>query len=97
MRAYSARDRARLKLILNGRRAGFSLREIRELLDVYDQDGKTAQQAKALPRMRAQAAVLEARRRHLDSAIETLKAAAARLSQHGAEDGAQEEPTQRRA
>jgi DNA-binding transcriptional MerR regulator len=96
-RFYSARDRARLKLILGGRRAGFRLREIGALLDVYDKDGKTEQQAQALPQMKAQVAVLEARRRGLDAAIEALKAASARLSQAGADDGADQQPTQRQA
>ena len=85
-----------MKLILSGRRAGFSLREIRDLLDVYDQDGGTVQQAKALPHMKAQVVVLEARRRQLDDAIEALKAASARLSRAEAED-AHEQPNQRHA
>ena len=37
-RLYSRRDKARLKLILRGRRFGFSLKDIRELLDLYDAD-----------------------------------------------------------
>ena len=80
MRVYSDRDRARLTLILRGRRAGFTLREIRELLDVYDREGRIAQQAQALPRFKAQLDVLEAKRRQLDEAIEALQAASARLS-----------------
>src|SRR6201995_1609691 len=35
-RIYSSRDRVRITLILRGRRVGFSLAEIRELLDLYD-------------------------------------------------------------
>jgi DNA-binding transcriptional MerR regulator len=81
VRVYAHRERVRLKLILQGRRAGFTLREIRELLDVYDKEGETAQRAKALPRMKAQVATLEARRGQLDAAIEHLKLASARLSQ----------------
>ena len=95
VRIYSDRDRARLTLILRGRRAGFTLREIRELLDLYDNEGRIAQQAQALPRFKAQLDVLEARRRQLDEAIEALKAASTRLSQGGsAADG---QPTQRHA
>ncbi len=37
-RIYAARDMARLKLILRGKRLGFSLADIRELLDLYDAD-----------------------------------------------------------
>ena len=37
-RLFTKRDRARLKLILRGKRFGFSLEEIRQLLDLYDVD-----------------------------------------------------------
>jgi len=37
-RVYTVRDRARLMLILRGKRLGFSLREIKEYLDLYDID-----------------------------------------------------------
>ena len=37
-RVFSHRDRARLVLILRGKRLGFSLREIKEFLDLYDAD-----------------------------------------------------------
>jgi len=97
MRMYSDRDRARLKLILSGRRTGFSLRTIRELLEVYDKDGKAAQRAMALPLVQAQMEVLEAQRRQLDGAIEALKATEERLARNRAADGADEEPRQRQA
>ena len=43
-RIYAGRDRARLTLILRGRRVGFSLAEIREILDLYERgDGGMAQ------------------------------------------------------
>ena len=35
-RVYSARDRARLRLILRGRRFGMTLAECREIVDMYD-------------------------------------------------------------
>ena len=37
-RIYSPRERVRLRLIMRGKRLGFSLYEIRELIDLYDQD-----------------------------------------------------------
>lgn len=37
-RVYRARDRVRLKLIMRGKRLGFSLDEIREMIDIYDAD-----------------------------------------------------------
>lgn len=43
-RVYSSRDRVRLKLVLRGKRLGFSLGEIREMLDMYDAEpGETGQ------------------------------------------------------
>ena len=47
-RLYSRRERARLKLILRGRRFGFSLEEIRQLLDLYDIDDKGEAQLRAV-------------------------------------------------
>ncbi|WP_413203362.1 MerR family transcriptional regulator [Rhodospirillum sp. A1_3_36] len=35
-RIYSPRDRVRLMLILRGKRLGFSLKEIQEIIDLYD-------------------------------------------------------------
>ncbi len=43
-RLYSRRDRARLKLVLRGRRFGFSLKELKELLDLYDTDPSRKEQ-----------------------------------------------------
>jgi DNA-binding transcriptional MerR regulator len=43
-RVYSARDRVRLKLILRGKRLGFSLNEVREIIDMYDLDSGEAGQ-----------------------------------------------------
>ena len=37
-RVYSGRDRVRLKLIMRGKRLGFSLEEVREMVDLYDED-----------------------------------------------------------
>ena len=37
-RVYRQRDRIRLKLIMRGKRLGFSLDEIREMIDLYDVD-----------------------------------------------------------
>ena len=46
-RVYSTRDRARLKLILQGKRFGFSLEDIRQLLNLYDiGDQQTTQLAR---------------------------------------------------
>jgi DNA-binding transcriptional MerR regulator len=43
-RIYSKRDRARLAWILRAKRVGFSLAEIREMIDLYDlNDGRNIQ------------------------------------------------------
>ncbi len=47
-RVYTYRDRARLVLILRGKRLGFSLREIKEFLDLYDADPEHHLQLKQL-------------------------------------------------
>ncbi len=47
-RVYTLRDRARMILILRGKRLGFTLREIKEYLDLYDADPTHAKQVRLL-------------------------------------------------
>lgn len=47
-RVFTKRDRARLQLILRGKRLGFSLGEIAEYLDLYDQDPTQTAQTRHL-------------------------------------------------
>jgi DNA-binding transcriptional MerR regulator len=47
-RIYAARDRARLQLVLRGKRLGFALSDIREMLDLYDVDAQHLEQLRAL-------------------------------------------------
>ncbi len=47
-RVYSQRDRARMILILRGKRLGFSIKEIKEYLELYDIDPTHGQQTRAL-------------------------------------------------
>jgi DNA-binding transcriptional MerR regulator len=73
-RLYSRRDRARLKLILLGRRVGFSLREVKHMMDLYDPKGPNGRQLKlVLEKSDRQLGRLEARRAALDEAIGELK------------------------
>lgn len=73
-RLFTRRDRARLKLILRGRRFGFSLDEIGELLDLYDiGDGQKTQIKRTLELASEHLASLKRRRRDLDEAIAELK------------------------
>jgi DNA-binding transcriptional MerR regulator len=74
-RLFTRRDRARLALILRGKRFGFSLEDIRQTLDLYDRDGGlTAQRLKAFELGEKRLAEMEAQRAELDVAIRELKA-----------------------
>ena len=58
-RVFSARDRVRLRLIMRGKRLGFSLDEIREMIDMYDDDpSEVAQLRLFLAKIRERQAVL---------------------------------------
>jgi DNA-binding transcriptional MerR regulator len=70
-RVYSHRDRARLQLILRGKRVGLSLIEIKEILDLYKIDQR-AQAQTALKKYKARIIALESQREDIDAAIETL-------------------------
>ena len=73
-RVYSYKDRARLKLILQGKRVGLSLAEIGEILDLYDLgDGGAAQMAKSLRKFKERIVALETQREDIDRAINELK------------------------
>ena len=73
-RLYSAHDRVRLSWILRGKRLGFSLAEIKELLDLYQVDRTGVQQLRELlRRSRVHIAELERRRRDLDAHIHEFK------------------------
>ena len=85
-RVYNHRDRARLILILNGKRVGLSLSEIREILDLYKiDDGGATQMAKSLKKFRERIVAFEAQRADVDHAIDLLREACtafeARLAQ----------------
>jgi DNA-binding transcriptional MerR regulator len=73
-RVYTKRDYARLAWVLRGRRVGFSLADIRELLDLYDKgDGRLTQRAATLAKCRAQLDALVDQRRDLDHMIDELE------------------------
>jgi len=74
-RLFGKRDRARLKLILRGKRFGFSLEEIRQLLDLYHMDDQQQTQlARTYEIARERLADLEARRDEMTEAIDDLRA-----------------------
>lgn len=73
-RWFTKRDRARLTLILRGKRFGFSLEDIRQLLDMYDRDGsQETQLRRTYDLARERLAAMEAQRAELDVAIADLK------------------------
>jgi DNA-binding transcriptional MerR regulator len=73
-RLFTKRDRARLKLILRGKRFGFSLEEIRQLLDLYHRgDQQKTQITRALDIARDRLTDMLAQREDLDGAINDLK------------------------
>ncbi|ARC35807.1 MerR family DNA-binding transcriptional regulator [Paracoccus yeei] len=73
-RLYSRRDRARLTLILRGKRFGFSLEQIRQLLELYDPAERNVTQTRAtLVTARERLADMERQHRDLAGAIEELR------------------------
>lgn len=74
IRVYTKRDRARMALILRGKRLGFSLREIKEYLDLYDLDPTQSEQIRLLlKKVRSRLDMLEDQRLALEESIIELK------------------------
>jgi DNA-binding transcriptional MerR regulator len=74
-RLFTRRDRARLKLILRGRRFGFALEEMRQLLDLYNLgDNRVTQLSRTIEAARARLGVLKDERAELDLVIRDLEA-----------------------
>lgn len=73
-RVYRRRDRARLMLVLRGKRLGFSLADIREMLDLYNVgDGQREQLRLMLVKVRQRLSALRRQREDIDEAIAELQ------------------------
>ena len=73
-RIYTRQDRAKLLIILRGKRLGFSLNEIADYLDLYGADPTQAEQIKMLlGRVRERISDLEEQRQALDITLDELR------------------------
>lgn len=73
-RVYSHRDRARMKLILRGKRLGFSLKDIKEYLDLYVVDTTQVEQVRVLlAKVRDRIAQLEEQRQTVETTLKELR------------------------
>lgn len=88
MRVYSKREIARLRLILRGKELGFTLRQIKEFLDLYTVDALHIEQTKnLLARVKERIEALDAQRRTLDQTLGELHDIARQCRERIAEAG----------
>jgi len=73
-RIYSPQDRVRLKLILRGKRLGFSLAETRRLFDLYDADRSSVQQ------LHTMLSLIDEKKEHLQQQMEDITVVLMELS-----------------
>ena len=95
-RLYTQRDRARLAWILRGKRVGFSLAEIKELIDAYDlPDDRETQRRLTLAKCRERIAALERQRADIEQVIAELKAFTRLIEEVLADPSCEEEARRR--
>ena len=90
-RIYQARDRVRLKLILRGKRLGFSLKEINKLIALYDApEGEAGQLRSFIEKIRARRSELLVQKEdieHVLDELDTLERRCADLLEAGRDGG----------
>ncbi len=72
-RVFRRRDRARLILILRGKRLGFSLRDISDYLSLYDAQSQTKQVKMLVSKVDERLELLEAQKKDLETTITELR------------------------
>ena len=86
-RIFRRRDRARLMLILRGKRLGFSLRDISDYLSLYDAHSQTAQVALLVEKVDERLALLEGQLADLETTIAELREIRQLARERLAQDG----------
>jgi DNA-binding transcriptional MerR regulator len=87
-RLYTRRDKTRLKLILLGRKVGFSLRDVKQMMDLYDPTGTNTRQLRVtLDKSEKQLARLNKQRALMDEAIGDLQQLMSDVSEKLAKQG----------
>ena len=82
-RYYGRRDRARMRLILQGKNLGFSLEDIAEFLALYDSDPSQVAQARMLhTKVEAAIADLQSKRADIERALTDLQDISRRCTEH---------------
>jgi len=72
-RIYGPKEQTRLKLVLRGKRLGFSLDEIAQILEIYDTDrDEAAQAALLIAKIRERRAILKRQRDDIDAILGEL-------------------------
>lgn len=75
-RLYTNSDVSRLKLILLGRKVGFSLREVKQMMDLYDPNGSNVKQLRTvIDKSERQLVKLDKQKAAIDDAMNELKEA----------------------
>jgi len=73
-RVYSKRDRTRLRLTLRGKRLGFSLAEVKELINMYDTAPESSQLERLLAGLTQRRAALEQQREDIEAVLGEIDA-----------------------